>query len=267
MIIHDMNERAGRRHAGGGAGAFTLIELLVVVAIIGILIAILLPALGKARQLSRATQCLANQRSLGQALNLYANQYKEWIPREGTRGLNPQTLRARLPWAVALRPFVDDRAAPNVDIDDQFADAPYYWDPARPPDRHKIHYVANGMPFRSVGVVDPRGSSDHLRRRGPTNLNRLHRTSDVIYLSCFADDPGEVLYNQWRQEGPTDLAIAQFYDVWELAHVVLTAPRPRIAHRRHGSGANAMFLDGHASFEEARVLGSVASWDDGDYRP
>jgi prepilin-type N-terminal cleavage/methylation domain-containing protein/prepilin-type processing-associated H-X9-DG protein len=252
-----------RRHAHP---AFTLIELLVVIAIIGVLVSLLLPALGKARKLSKATQCLSNQRSIGQALNLYANQYKEWIPREGTRGTSPQTLRARLPWPVALRPFLDDRATPNIDMDDQFVDAAYYWDPARPIDRHKIHYVANGMPFRAVGVVDTRGAADHLRRRGPTNLNRLTRTSDVIYLSCFTDDPGEVLYNQWRQEGVTDLAISQFYDVWEAAHVVLTAPAPRISHRRHGSGANAMFLDGHANFIDARDLGDINSWDDGDYR-
>src|SRR5688572_30968744 len=126
--------------------AFTLIELLVVVAIIGVIISILLPALGKARIVSKAAQCLSNQRSIGQALTMYANQYKEWIPREGTRGLDPITRRQRLPWAIALRPFLDDNATPNVDIDDLFERAPYYWDPARPVDNHRIHYVVNGMP-------------------------------------------------------------------------------------------------------------------------
>ena len=53
---------------------FTLIELLVVIAIIALLMAILMPALNRARQQARAINCLANQKSLAMAYNMYATE-------------------------------------------------------------------------------------------------------------------------------------------------------------------------------------------------
>jgi prepilin-type N-terminal cleavage/methylation domain-containing protein len=61
-----------KRHLSG----FTLIELLVVVAIIALLIGILLPALGKARDAARRTESLGNMRTHGQVLAVYANEHR-----------------------------------------------------------------------------------------------------------------------------------------------------------------------------------------------
>ncbi len=58
-----------------GRGAFTLVELLVVISVIALLIAILLPSLNGAREQARSVKCLANQKEISNAMNVFAGSH------------------------------------------------------------------------------------------------------------------------------------------------------------------------------------------------
>src|SRR5436309_15933540 len=73
----------------GRRRAFTLVELLVVIGIIALLVGLLLPALGRARSQAQSVACLANLRSIGQAINIYAVNNKQSLPFGYWDGVGP----------------------------------------------------------------------------------------------------------------------------------------------------------------------------------
>ncbi len=93
-----------RPNRDGGRTAFTLIELLIVIAIIALLISVLIPALSAARAQARAVGCLANLRTLGQGLMLYANEHRDVLVPARMPRIDDDHWRVRIKGGLKYRP-------------------------------------------------------------------------------------------------------------------------------------------------------------------
>src|SRR4051794_325489 len=93
--------------------AFTLVELLVVIAIIGILVALLLPAIQAAREAARRGQCSNNLRQIGIALLNYESSRRKF-PAGATQNVNytsgASPFKVYTGWTREILPYADDPA-------------------------------------------------------------------------------------------------------------------------------------------------------------
>lgn len=172
-------------------GGFTLVELLVVIAIIGILIALLLPAVQAAREAARRSQCTNNLKQIGLALHNYHDVYNSFPSGAwccgGTGGVSG--LHRKLPMLGAILPFMEQSAL--YDQIDQRRDMETF--------RLSNGYLISGMQIPayhcpSDSVLQPRGSAapNHLYAQNYAGSGGPNPFSDNPACSCPQ-------YDWWRQ--------------------------------------------------------------------
>lgn len=204
---------------------FTLIELLVAIAIIGVLIGLLLPAVNAARGAARRTQCASNMRQVGLAITQYCH---------ANRGKFPQTSHTGESWIYAVAPFMESVDAIRICPDDRQAEARLA--------NRLTSYALNA--YLTGEVANSSG--------GITNLYRLQETSKTVV--AFELDDSRLP----TSEDDHVHSHAWFTQLNVLQKKVFTRLRSDVStDRHHGSTSHFLYADGHV---ESIAETTISDW-------
>jgi len=227
--------------------AFTLIELLVVIAIIGILAAMLLPALSSAREKANAISCLGNMRQWGLALGMYCDDWNDYMPYEGTStGIDAgYNLGA---WYNILSPYIGTPALKDL------------YNPSNPripvPRSAKSIYTCASAPKIDSTPTTTKPYFAYGMNRTLTGL------AGKVYKRSIAEKPTQTIFLSESENN--DFPFTDGFYIGKYGTPPENTPR-------HSGGGNFVFLDGHCEFlrqddysrnkaESANGTGSKVEW-------
>ena len=218
---------------------FTLVELLVVIGIIALLIAILLPVLGKARQQANMTKCLSNIRNMSMAQVIYCNENRGWLVQAGF-GHGGETNNDKVAWFNTLQQYYQNKLVASCP-----SDVSTHW-----PDGTPV-MTASGPEFRKTSY----GINDFLDRNlcpwGPA-FGPVPAGGAYVKITQIRHPSATIQFVEMTYEGGFSTADHCHVENWVGANPPADAAQ-NLQTDAHGgprrsadSRANYGFLDGHA---------------------
>jgi len=255
----DRTSKTRRRNA---RAAFTLVELLVVITIIGILIALLLPAVQAAREAARRMSCTNNLRQMGIGLHNYHAALDCFPP--GGIEVGPAYPQGRMfAWCVFLLPYIEQQPLyEQIRLDKRY-DAPENAAAAGTVLKVFLCPSASGGSRR---LVQGRGATDYggiygERISGPNSPPKGTMLYDrAISIAEIRDGTSNTLIVSEDAEWKDGQWISAL-NVFDQAYAINKAPDVENDIRsRHPGGANGLFCDGSVRFlKETMDLATLAA--------
>lgn len=249
------------RQSSGFRRGFSLIELLIVVMIITAVLSLVLASVSTAREAAKRTICASNLRQLGQAMQMYANEYRGWVLRNsGTPELLPASHR---PWVIMLKPR-EWAHLPELALAEAASRERVLKCPSHPYPQIATHFVVNVIAVADFPLPEAR-----FYRAGATKLSAIRRASSVVFLTERADSGFS-----WRDPPEDEWESCRIVNLWQadVAHEgdLPGVPTPwflgasgSVASDRHGPDViNACYFDGSVRTVGARELRQT-DFDDG----